>query len=322
VSTSGQLLRDPAIQAATAAYLSDQLVDTPQVSAQIRDALPPRLAPLAGPLTAGAGELAERTVKRVISSGAFGQVWDATNRVAHDQLVAVIEDQDGVLASRGVVLDLRPELGVLAERIGVAPGAAGGDHGRVRVLDGDALDTVRTAVRVLRDVRWGSLILLVVLLVAGVAFSADRARGLGGAGAALILAALGILVVRRLAGHHVVDVVSGNGAGMPAAEATWRIATSLLAGIAVTTLVFGLLLAVGGWLASGVAWARSLRRFAAPVLVGHPELAFAAVVALLALLLLGGLLPTVGGAWALLIYLGLAVAGVLALRRTTARELA
>jgi hypothetical protein len=125
-----------------------------------------------------------------------------------------------------------------------------------------------------------------------------------------------------LAGAYVVDQVSGHGAGQPAAEATWRIATSLLASIAVTALVFGLLLAVGAWLAGGTGWARTVRRFSAPVVVGHPELAFAAVVALLALLLLGGLLPTLGGAWALLIYLGLAVAGVLALRRTTARELA
>ncbi|MCW2982681.1 MAG: hypothetical protein JWR63_251 [Conexibacter sp.] len=321
VSTSGQLLRDPAVQAATAAYLSDQVVDTPQVTAQIRDALPPRLAPLAGPLTAGAGELAERTVKRVISSGAFATVWDTTNRRAHDQLVAAVDDQDGVLASRGVVLDLRPELGVLAERIGVAPGATGPDHGRVRILGGQALDTVRTAVRILRDVRWGALALLVVLLVAGVALSGDRARGLGGAGVALVLAALGILVVRRLAGTYVVDQVSAHGAGQPAAAATWRIATSLLASIAVTALVFGLLLALGAWLASGAGWARAVRRFTAPVVVGHPELAFAAVVALLALLLLGGLLPTIGGAWAVLIYLALAGAGVLALRRTTAREL-
>src|ERR1700712_5315789 len=108
VDTSGQLLRDPAIQAATAAYLADQVVDTPQVAAQVRDALPPRLAPLAGPLTAGAGELAERTVKRVISSGAFGTVWDATNRRAHDQLVAVIDGDGGALAARGGILDLRP----------------------------------------------------------------------------------------------------------------------------------------------------------------------------------------------------------------------
>jgi hypothetical protein len=322
VATSGALLRDPAVQDATAAYLSDQLIDTPQVTARIHDALPPRLAPLAGPLTAGAGELAERTVRRVVASGAFGKLWDATNRSAHKQLVAVVEDEGGALASRGVVLDLRPELGVLAERIGVAPGSTSADQGRVRVLDGQALDATRKAVRILRAVRWGSLALLVVLLVAGVVFSADRARGLGGAGAALILAALAVLVVRRVAGAAVVDAVAGQGASKPAAEATWQIGTSLLADIAASALVFGLLLVAGAWLASGVRWARKVRRFSAPVLVGRPEVAVGAVLALLALLLLGGLLPTVGGVWALLIYVALAVAGVLALRRTTVAELA
>jgi hypothetical protein len=319
VSTSGALLRDPAIQDATAAYLSDQLVDGPEVTARLREGLPPRLAPLAGPLTAGVGELADRTAKRVIASGAFGALWDETNRRAHNQLLAVIDDDDGVLASRGVVLDLRPELGVLAERIGVAPGQTG-DQARVRILRGDTLDSLQTAVKLLRDLRWGSLALLVILLVAGVAFARDRARGLGGAGAALILAGLAILVVRRVAGAYVVDHVTAHGAGQPAAEATWRIATSLLADIAVSGIVLGLVLVLGAWLAGGTGWARSARRFTAPVLVDHPELAFAAVVALLALLLLGGLLPTVGGGWALLIYLAGAAAGVWALRRTAEQE--
>ncbi len=264
------------------------------MTAKLREGLPPRLAPLAGPLTAGVGELADRTAKRVIASGAFGKVWDETNRRAHTQLLAVINDDSGVLTSRGIILDLRLELGVLAERIGVTLGQTG-DKGRVRILRGDTLDTVQKAVKLLRDVRWGSLALLVILLVAGVAVARNRARALGGAGAALIIAGLLVLVIRRIAGTYVVNEVSAHGAGRPAAEATWRIATSLLADIAVTGIVLGLVLAAGAWLAGGTGWARSVRRFTAPVLIDHPELAYAVVVALLALLLLGGLLPTVGG---------------------------
>src|ERR1044071_345080 len=65
-SASVQLLQDPALQDTTAAYLSDQLIDGPAVADDLRAALPPRLAPLAGPLSAGAGELAERTVRRIM----------------------------------------------------------------------------------------------------------------------------------------------------------------------------------------------------------------------------------------------------------------
>jgi hypothetical protein len=319
VNTSGALLREEAIQDATAAYLADQLVDGPEVTARLREGLPPRLAPLAGPLTAGVGELAQRTAKRVIASGAFGKLWDETNRRAHAQLLAIVNGDEGVRASRGIVLDLRPELGVLAERMGVSPGQTG-NQGRVVILRGDTLDSVRTAVKILRDVRWISLALLVILLVAGVAVARNRARAVGGAGAALIIAGLLVLVVRRVAGTYVVDQVSAHGAQQPAAEATWRIATSLLVEIAVTGIVLGLVLAAGAWLAGGTGWARSARRFAAPVLIDHPELAFAAVVALLALLLLGGLLPTVGGGWAVLAYLAGAAAGVWALRRTAEQE--
>jgi hypothetical protein len=316
---SVEVLQDPAVQDATAAYLADQLIDGPQVSARLREALPPRLAPLAGPLSAGAGELAERTVRRVMKSGAFQTLWEQSTRLAHRQLVAVIEDDDGVLARNGVVFDLRPQLGVLAERIGVSD-AATGDKATVRVLKGDQLDTVRKVVNLLQTLRWVSAVLAVLLLAGAVATAPGRARGLVNAGIVLILGGLLLLVVRRVAGNEIVSALSDNGAAAGATASTWRILTALLAQIAGTGIVLGVVCVASGWVAGGSAWAARLRSWLAPSVIGHPEVAYAVALVAVVALLAAGLLPAASRPLAVLIYLALAVAGVVVLRRRIERE--
>ncbi|HWI73774.1 MAG TPA: hypothetical protein VNT55_17575 [Baekduia sp.] len=318
-ASSVEVLQDPAVQATTAAYLSDQLIDGPAVAARLREALPPRLAPLAGPLSAGAGELAERTVLRIMRGGRFQKLWEQSTRLAHSQLVAVIEDDEGVQARAGIVFDLRPQLGVLAQRLGVS-GAATGDKARVRVLRGDQLDTARKVVNALQTVRWISAALAILLLVAAVATAPDHARGLVNAGIVLVLAGLVLLVVRRVAGNELVSALSDNGASSEATASMWRILTSLLAQIAGTGIVLGVVCVVSGWLAGGSAWAANARRRLAPVVVGHPEIAYAVVLALVVALLAAGLLPAASRPLAVLIYLVLAVAGLVVLRRQMERE--
>lgn len=318
-SASVQLLQDPAIQNTTAAYLSDQLIDGPAIADDLRAALPPRLAPLAGPLSAGAGELAERTVKRIMRSGAFQSLWENSTRLLHTQVKNVIEDDDGVLAQRGVILDLRPQLGVLAQRLGVR-NAATGDKATVKILKGDQLDTARKAVNALKAVRWISALLAVIVLIAMVAVWPDTARGLVVAGLTLIIAALIVLTVRRVAGREVVSAITNDGTTADAARATWTVLTSLLRQIAGTAIVLGVLCVLGGWLAGGTAWAAKARRFIAPTVVDHPEIPYIVVLGAIIALLAAGLLPASTRPLGIVLYLVLAGAGVWALRRQIARE--
>lgn len=318
-ATSVALLQEPSVQATTAAYLADQLIQGPQVAETLREALPPRLAPIAGPLAAGAGELAERTVRRIMRSGAFQTLWERSTRLLHRQVTAVIEDDDGLLARNGIVLDLRPQLGVLAQRLGVGA-AATGDKATVKVLRGDQLDTARKAVNLLQTLRWVSAALAIVLLVATVWAWPDRARGLVVAGLVLLVGALILLVVRRVAGREVVAALTDDGPTAAAASATWRVLTGLLAQIAGTGIVLGLLCVLGGWLAGASGWAAKARRVLGPGVVGHPEYAYGAVLAAIAALLAAGLLPAASRPLAIVLYLVLAGAGVWALRRQMAQE--
>lgn len=320
VDASSRLLQEPAIQDATAAYLADQLVDGPQIRAKLEQGLPPRLRPLAAPLAAASGEIAQRTARRLIASGAFQKLWRETNRNAHRQFIEIV-DGNTRLANLGVVVDLRPQLGVLATRLGVVPEATG-DHGTIHVLRGDNLKTVRQIVHAVRTLRWVSVVLLIVLLIAGVALAPDRPRGIVYAGLSLLAAGLLLLVVRRAGGHYVVDRLIDSGTDGPAANATWSVATSLLREISGTVVVLGVCTIASGWLAGGTAWARASRRFAAPALTAHAGFVYASVTCALLILLALGLLPGATQLWAIVFYLVLAGLGVWALRREIIREAA
>src|SRR5690349_24048162 len=86
VHTSSALLRDPAIQNATAAYLADQIASN-VTAADIAAKLPDRLKPFAPQAAAALSELAERVAKRALKSGAFQSIWKQTNKRTHRDVV-------------------------------------------------------------------------------------------------------------------------------------------------------------------------------------------------------------------------------------------
>ncbi len=110
VSTVAPLAEDPAVQAALARTVTDQLYATLDPQAIIQDALPPRAAFLAGPIALGAKDAVRDAVARVLAGDRFHQLWANANRYAHAQLVTVLRDKSSVLlTSNGqVVLNLAP----------------------------------------------------------------------------------------------------------------------------------------------------------------------------------------------------------------------
>jgi hypothetical protein len=222
VDTSSALARDPAIREATANYLSQEL-----------------------PAVAGM-DLAERDrlVRSVLRSPAFDAEWRAASRAAHRRFVRTVDgDREGP-----VVLNLRPMLVRLAARFGLGAQAAArldADAGRVTIVRADELDRVRNAARLLRGGAWVLCVLAVVLLVASVVVARDRRRAaVLRAGIAVVVAGLGLLVVRAEAGDEVVDELTRNGAGRSAAEAGWRVGTASLVDLAWVLVAAGGLVAL------------------------------------------------------------------------------
>lgn len=323
--TSSQLLEDPAVQTAVAGYLVDQLYANVDVSGELEEALPERLAPLAGPAAGALRRGAEEVALRALDRPRVQQAWEEANRAAHATFVEVIEGGDDVVSTDDgtVALDLRALLAEIAERTGLGTRVAERlpeDAATVVILRSEQLGTLQTVGRLLKPV---ALVLVLLMLAAfGGAIAAARGRRretLRACGLALVFAGAIALVARELAGGAVVDELATTAAAEPSAEATWRIGTSLLVGVAFAAVAYGALVVAGAWLAGPTRGAVAIRRELAPYLASA-SITYGVVAAIVLLVLLWG--PTEGTRRVLpaIVLLALLVAGVELLRRQAARE--
>ena len=158
VHTSGRLLEDKEISDAVATYSVDQLYANVDVTRLIKNRLPGDLQQLASPASAGIREIATRAAMRAFQSQRVQNLWQDANRVAHTQLVAILEDKHAAISSQNgkVVLDLKPIVYQLADRLGfkkqVANAVSKGEQtgtlkpgfGQLEIADSKELDTART----------------------------------------------------------------------------------------------------------------------------------------------------------------------------------
>lgn len=110
VETVTSLDKDPAVRAAVATYVTDQVFTTPNVDQRVQEALPPKAAFLVSPLTGQVHGFVQSSVNKVLTSDQFAQLWPAINRAAHKQIMAVLNNDSTVVRSSGdtVTLNLLP----------------------------------------------------------------------------------------------------------------------------------------------------------------------------------------------------------------------
>jgi hypothetical protein len=335
VDTSGKLLEDRAISDAVATYSVDQLYANVDVARLVKQRLPDDLQQVASPAAAGIRELATRGAKRAFQSGRVQNLWKDANRVAHTQLVAILEDKSEAISSQNgkVVLDLQPIIYQLADRLGfkkqvvhaINKGEETGrlkpGFGQLQIADSDQLDTAQTITKILRGLAWlfsiGSLVLfaLAVWLAKGRRWLVVLGYGLG-----LIAAGLAAIALRAGAKGPVVDSLAKTEEARVPTEHAWDIGTSLLHSIASSVIVFGVLFVVASFLASPANAAVSIRQALAPTLRDRPPLVWSAfaTLALLAVIIW----PPDGTRQVVLtlLLIALAGAGLEALSREAGRE--
>jgi hypothetical protein len=110
VETVAPLDQDPAVRAAVSAYMTEQIFDTLNVQQRVQEALPPSAAFLATPLTGQVRGYVQGSVNQVLASEQFDLLWQEMNRVAHRQVVTILEGESDVVRSTGdtVTLNLLP----------------------------------------------------------------------------------------------------------------------------------------------------------------------------------------------------------------------
>lgn len=318
---SGRLLEDEETRAAVATYIVNQ-VFTGERLPDLQERLPASLRPLGPALAAGLEDVAQRTTERVLATPRAQQVWRAANRLAHEELVAILDGKSVGPVSAGdgqVVLDLSPLILRVRERVGVGP-PPDPEAGRIVIMSSDQLEAAQTGVKAIRIVSVLAGILAVALLAAAVWLGEGRRRELlFAAGAGLVLVGLLLVVVRRLAGDYLVDTLVDAPTAKGPADNAWLVGSTLLRDIAGALVLYGVVLALGAWLAGPARWAVAVRRRLAPAL-GNPWPVYA-VVAAVALVVLS-ISPTSGDRTLLatLVLVVLLVAGVEVLRRRTLAE--
>jgi len=326
-STNTKLIESPPIREEVASYLTEQLYANVDIAGELKNELPSELKPLAAPAAGALKDVVEKGINLLLERPRVQQLWSKANQVTHAEFVRLVENKGAVVKLPGggaVVLDLRPMLTEVAEKVGAPTSLVNKIPPKVaqlRIVTSKQLNTMQNAVNLLRSLA----LVLPLLVVAMFALAVYLARGrrrqtLISVGFAFIGAGLVVVVVRGIVGNKVVDSLATTEAVKPAAEAAWSIGTSVLADIAWSTVLIGIPVILAGLLAGPTRTATSLRRLMAPYLRDRPDITFGALALVLLLLFAWGPIVATKTLTGIAIIIVLAVFGTEMLRRETARE--
>src|SRR3954451_3716147 len=348
--TSGRLLEDKHVQAAVSAFLVDQVCTNVDVAAGIEKALPPQLTALASPAAAGLQEAAGRVAPQLLANPRVQAVWRSSNRLAHQQLIAILNGGGKVLTTSGgaVTLNLHPLVDELASRLGISPsavaaarakvqGAAGSGagavaqqrlgvtlppaSGRIEIMRADNLKTAQDIAKAIRHLAVIFTILPLLLFAVAIALASNWRRvALRTTGWCFIGLGLLVLLGRRVGGDAVVDGLVDDASVRPAAHAAWTIGTTLLNDIAFAMIFYGVVIVIAAWIAGATRPAYALRQGLAPALRSHLASFYGAVALLFLLYVPWGPTNASRKPIGIIVFAAAIVLGVELLRRQTARE--
>lgn len=277
--TSVELLRNPEIQSAVAAYAVDELYANVDVNAELKKLLPGDLKDLSGLAAGGLRQVADQGAEKALGTSQVQAAWEKANVTAHKALVDVLEDRSTVLSTGGgqVSLELRPLIIEIASQVGLQkqaeqniPDAVGNIH----IVDSDELATAQRVTKLIHGTALVTSLLAMVLLALALFLSPGyRWITFIWLGVVLIVAAEIVLILRPVAGGIVVDSLADVEI-QPAARAAWDIATELLHSIAWTVIWSAVVLFALSWLVSPTRPAEATRRFLAVPFGRYPVPAF------------------------------------------------
>jgi hypothetical protein len=277
-ASTTELMRNPKVQSALAAFLVDQIYENVDVKTDLERQLPKNLKGLAGPAAAALNDYGTRAATRLLGTTAVINLVEAATRVAHSEFLRIVDDKPG--AGQKVYLQLRPVVLKLASRLGLEDQVAArlpADAGQFVVLDdtNGTIQTVRQSVRLIRALSL-FLLLVVVGLYAGAIWLARgwRREAILRCGVGVLIVGLLLFVIRHLLQGVLLDALVGQRPARPAVGAAYLVLTELLLAIAWTAVAVGTITVVLALLAGPSRLARQFRTFAAPGLVRHPWIAW------------------------------------------------
>src|SRR5262245_777961 len=267
--TSSQLLQSEDVRNVLSVYIVDQAYSASDAQARLEEALPERLKPLAGPISAQAQGLAYQAANRALTRPRVQELWRSANRAVNAQLVDLLEGntQNLEISGNAVVLNLDQLVASVTGQLGVGENAASALQGRVQpitILESDQLSTAQKIVKWLKALSFWPLIVGLLLWAGAVYVAAGRRRQvLRNIALSLVLIGLLLLAIRRIVGNAVIDNLVQTESVRAAARDVWTIFTSLLAQSAWAGIFVGLVAVLAIWFSGSGARATAGRRWLA-----------------------------------------------------------
>ncbi|MGV1036464.1 MAG: hypothetical protein ACOYD0_05490 [Candidatus Nanopelagicales bacterium] len=268
VQTVGPLATQQAIQEDIATSVSESIVKGVNLESEISALLPPRAAPLAGPISSAAQQFVYTITLKLIQSPQFATFWTNSTERLQKLVIAALEGKQGgpvelqgdqiVLDTGDLIAAVKTELGEkgltsLANR----PTPAAADR-QIVLLDAPQVKQARLIYSFSVPIATWLLPLVLLLFLSAVLLARRHARMVAWAGVCMILSALLIIFGLNFGNAAVTDAAS-SGPFARSAALFFSILTNYLQSAGYWTLLIGVLLLIGGWLFSGQKYAKGLR---------------------------------------------------------------
>ncbi|MFG2006265.1 hypothetical protein ACGFNU_44670 [Spirillospora sp. NPDC048911] len=110
VATVETLPQEPAVAAAVSEYLTTEVFNALNVQQRLAQSLPPKAAFLSAPVTTAVRDYMRTMIQKFMQTSQFQAQWEAANRFAHAQIMAILENRSGTVSVAGstVTLNLLP----------------------------------------------------------------------------------------------------------------------------------------------------------------------------------------------------------------------
>jgi hypothetical protein len=220
VETVTPLASDPAVQSAIAddvtntvlGYVNVKAVTTQALTALSKQVtLPPLVASnlqaLAVPITNGVESFTRTQVGNLVASPQFATLWVQVNRVAHEQLVKLLEgNQGGAVSAQNntVTLNLAPIIAKVKQRLVASGFSLASNIPTVNksfvLVRSDAVTKAQGIYRLLNTLGVWLPIITLILFAAGIYLAKDKRRALGagalGVVGGMLVLGLGLVIAR------------------------------------------------------------------------------------------------------------------------------
>jgi len=280
VETVSPLAENTDVQQTVAAVVVNSIFENVNIEKRVADALPKRAKVLAAPVATAARSYATDVTEKLLGSQQFQDLWDAANRRAHNQLVALLTDDPGKAPGSVAIKDgqVKLDLSKVVAQVQAKLVSAGltfleGVHvppvsTTIAIINTEGLSEARSYVSLLDTLSWVLPVLGVLALAGSALIVPRRRRATIRSSLVLVAACVLTLVLLAIARSLYLDAATGPNVSQGTASAVFDILVRNLRYGVITLGVIGIIIAVVAYFVGPSAPAKKARQFAGAGIAG------------------------------------------------------